>query len=73
MRQFQVVLTPDLEDGGYNVTVPNLPGCISEGETVEEALENAKDAITLYLEYLREQGELLEDGQTSIVATVEVD
>jgi predicted RNase H-like HicB family nuclease len=38
------------EDGGYTVYVPSLPGCISEGETREEALSNIKEAIKLYLE-----------------------
>lgn len=44
-----VVLEPS-EDGGYTVYVPALPGCISEGETVEDALENIQEAILLYLE-----------------------
>lgn len=38
------------EDGGYTVYVPSLPGCISEGETIEEALQNIQEAIALYLE-----------------------
>jgi predicted RNase H-like HicB family nuclease len=38
------------DEGGYTVYVPSLPGCISEGETEEEALENIKEAIELYLE-----------------------
>ncbi len=37
------------EDGGYTVFVPSLPGCISEGNTKKEALENIKEAIGLYL------------------------
>ncbi|MHA1581359.1 MAG: type II toxin-antitoxin system HicB family antitoxin [Candidatus Baldrarchaeia archaeon] len=45
----KVVLEPQ-EEGGYTVYVPSLPGCISEGESVEEALENIKEAISLYLE-----------------------
>jgi len=49
MTTFKVLLEPQ-EEGGYTVTVPNLPGCISEGETVEEAIENIKDAIRGYLE-----------------------
>jgi len=47
--KIKVVLEPQ-EEGGYTVYVPSLPGCISEGETVEEALENIKEAISLYLE-----------------------
>jgi len=38
------------EDGGYTVFVPSLPGCISEGDTKEEALKNIREAIDLYLE-----------------------
>jgi len=38
------------EEGGYTVYVPSLPGCISEGDTEEEALANIKEAIELYLE-----------------------
>ena len=37
-------------DGGYTAIVPSLPGCISEGDTKEEALRNIKEAIELYLE-----------------------
>jgi len=52
----QVILIPD-ETGGYTVEVPSLPGCISEGDTVEEALVNIKEAIELYIESLIEDGE----------------
>ena len=38
------------EDDGYTVYVPSLPGCISEGETKEEALKNIREAIDLYIE-----------------------
>jgi predicted RNase H-like HicB family nuclease len=38
------------EDGGYTVNVPALPGCISEGDSAEEALANIQEAIDLYLE-----------------------
>ena len=40
------------DEGGYTAHVPALPGCISEGETVEEALANIQEAIALYLEVL---------------------
>ena len=45
----KVVLEPS-EEGGYTVLVPSLPGCISEGNTREEALQNIREAIGLYLE-----------------------
>lgn len=38
------------DEGGYTVYVPSLPGCISEGETREEALENIREAVALFLE-----------------------
>jgi len=47
--RFKVVLEP-CEEGGYTVYVPSLPGCISEGDTVEESLKNIKEAIELHLE-----------------------
>ncbi len=47
--KLRVVLEPSSE-GGYTVWVPSLPGCVSEGETAEEALDNIREAIELYLE-----------------------
>ena len=48
----QVILIPD-ETGGYTVEVPSLPECISEGDTIDEALANIKDAIDLYVASLQ--------------------
>ena len=47
--KIQIVLEPS-DEGGFTVYVPSLPGCISEGDTREEAMENIKEAISLYLE-----------------------
>ena len=47
--KLRVVLEPS-DEGGFTVTVPALPGCISQGETREEALRNIREAIELYLE-----------------------
>lgn len=47
--RLKVILEPS-DEGGYTVYVPSLPGCISEGETLDEALENIREAIELYLE-----------------------
>jgi predicted RNase H-like HicB family nuclease len=47
--KLQIVLEPS-EEGGFTVSVPSLPGCISEGDTREEALRNIREAIELYLE-----------------------
>jgi len=55
-KRFKVILEWDENDGGYTVTVPALPGCITEGDTIQEALENAHEAIKGYLEALKLQG-----------------
>ena len=47
--RLKVILEPG-DEGGYTVYVPSLPGRISEGETLDEALENIREAIELYLE-----------------------
>ncbi len=47
--KIRVVLEPS-EEGGFTAVVPSLPGCISEGETRDEALANIREAIELYLE-----------------------
>jgi predicted RNase H-like HicB family nuclease len=49
-RRFKVILHPDLEDGGYWVECPELPGCSSQGDSVEESLDMIKDAIKGHLE-----------------------
>ena len=48
MKQ-KIVLTPS-EEGGYTAYIPALPGCISEGDTKEDALSNIREALELYLE-----------------------
>jgi len=69
---YTVVLTP--ERGAYAVSVPALPGCVTFGTTVEEAIEMAREAIGLWIEDLIEQGEPVpletEPSRTAIV-TVE--
>lgn len=50
------------EAGGYVVTVPALPGCATQGETYEEAIAMAKEAIELYLEVMAEDGEQIPDA-----------
>jgi predicted RNase H-like HicB family nuclease len=57
---FKVVLQPS-EEGGYTALVPSLPGCISEGDTAEEAMENVREAIEPYLEPL-DDGEAVNEG-----------
>ncbi|MGV1047745.1 MAG: type II toxin-antitoxin system HicB family antitoxin [Solirubrobacterales bacterium] len=54
-HEFEVILQPE-SDGGFSVSVPALPGCHTQGETREEALAMAKDAIAGYLEVLADEG-----------------
>jgi predicted RNase H-like HicB family nuclease len=64
--ELTVVLEP-AEEGGFTVYVPSLPGCISEGDTKEEALENIKEALALYLE--SDTNELVEfQGEKVLIA-----
>jgi antitoxin HicB len=55
--KYMAVFEPDKEVGGFTVTIPALPGCISEGDTFEEALANIKEAAELYLEVAGHQKE----------------
>ena len=60
------------KDGGYTVTVPSLPGCISEGDTFDEALKNIKEAITLYLEVMKKDKEKIKEEEEIIITPVKV-
>ena len=53
---YRILLRKEPE-GGYTVTVPSLPGCVTYGESIEEATEMAKEAIELYLESLKAHNE----------------
>ena len=61
--KLKVILEPG-DEGGFTVYVPSLPGCISEGDTMEEAMQNIRAAIDLYLEeeplVLSEKAQVLE-------------
>lgn len=71
MRHFTVVMTH--EDGGYVVTVPALPGCVTEGDGFDEALENARDVVRLYLESLEARNlPIPEETVPSQLAAVEI-
>ncbi|NTV66297.1 MAG: type II toxin-antitoxin system HicB family antitoxin [Chlorobaculum sp.] len=60
--RLRVVLEPS-DEGGYTVLVPSLPGCISEGETREEALQNIQEAIALYLEPVEDDADFSEKAE----------
>ena len=54
MKEFDVVIIED-ETGGYVAFVPALPGCHTQGDTLEELMNNAKEAINLYIETLEKE------------------
>ncbi|WP_367354794.1 type II toxin-antitoxin system HicB family antitoxin [Atribacter sp.] len=66
--KLRIVLEPSPE-GGYTVYVPSLPGCISEGDSLEEALENIREAIDLYLEPVEDDFVI---DQKGIIQEIEV-
>jgi predicted RNase H-like HicB family nuclease len=58
MMKYQVIFTFDSEYEGYVAVVPVLPGCVSQGKTMNEAIENIKDAIKGYLYVQAKYGQL---------------
>jgi predicted RNase H-like HicB family nuclease len=69
-RRYTIILYPDTEEGGYTVVVPALPGCITQGETIEEAIAMGKDAIQLYVETLLADGLPVPEEQEHLQAIV---
>ena len=67
--QYGVIIHP-ADEGGYWSEVPILPGCVSQGETLDETVANTREAIEQWLVYLREKGEAAPQGD--IVLTVDV-
>jgi predicted RNase H-like HicB family nuclease len=66
------VLIHTAEEGGYWVEVPALPGCFSQGETLDEALANIQEAIELHVESLREEGQDIPQDRGFVIGRVEV-
>ena len=64
--KYTVILEP-ADEGGYVVSCPALPGCISQGESLEETLENIKEAILLVIEVLQEENEPIPNETPEIV------
>jgi len=65
--EYTAVFEPDAKVGGFTVTIPSLPGCISEGDTFEEALSNIEEAATLYLETIRDERHELPSESRGVV------
>jgi predicted RNase H-like HicB family nuclease len=65
--KLHIVLEPS-EEGGYTATVPALPGCISEGDTKEQALKNIEEAIRLYLDNVDDDSNFAPDAEVIEIA-----
>ncbi len=70
-QTFQLVFEADPQ-GGYTVTVPALPGCITYGKDMQEARAMAREAIELYLEDMAEKGEDAPEPDTTLFGMVQV-
>ena len=69
VRTYRIVLKPEPE-GGYTVVVPALPGCITYGENVNEAISMAEEAIELYVEELQLRNEEVPDDSNTLEYSV---
>ena len=71
--RYKIMLRKEPE-GGYTVIVPSLPGCVTYGETVEEAIRMAKEAIELYLESIKKHGkEIPAEDEEVLEYTLKID
>ena len=64
------IIIHSAEEGGYWVEVPALSGCYSQGETVEEAITNTREAIELHIQVLSEEGEAIPKDEGFIISRV---
>ncbi len=71
MSKYSVYLEP-AEEGGYIVSCPQLPGCVTQGETLDEALDMIKDAIQGYIASLEKHGETVPPGIGEAIEKIEV-
>ena len=69
---YRILLNREPE-GGYTVTVPALPGCVTYGENVDEAIVMAKEAIELYIESLVEHNEPIPDESNTLEYSITLD
>lgn len=69
---YTVVFEPDEISGGYNIVVPALPGCFTQGDTLEEAKENAIDAIQCHLGGLLKDGEKIPESKEDFISKLSI-
>ena len=74
MRHYTILLHPDKEQGGYWVSVPALPGILTQGDTLEEAIAMAREAIELHIRgMIRDGEEIPEDDAGTQALSIDVD
>ena len=69
--EYTIIMHP-AEEGGYWVEVPALPGCLSQGETIEEALANIKEAIEAHLIAIKKEGKKTPKDQILVMSHIEI-
>jgi antitoxin HicB len=65
LHTYRILLNKEPE-GGYSVSVPSLSGCFTYGDTIDEAIEHAREAIAVYIESLVAHGETVPDDQNTL-------
>ena len=70
--RFNIILEP-AEEGGFNVIVPALDGCYTQGETQQDALDNAREAMVCYIEGLEKLNELKKGTLHNIISKARID
>lgn len=70
--QYSVIYEVDFEDGGYIASIPSLPGCHTQGDTLEEAEKNIKEATEVYLTSLKKMRASVPEEEKIYHGTVEV-
>jgi predicted RNase H-like HicB family nuclease len=71
MHEYTIIIHP-AEEGGFWVEVPTLPGCFSQGESIEDAMRNVREAIYLHIECLKEENEPVPIENDLIISRVQV-
>lgn len=70
--RFSIDVLPEQDGKGYYVVVPALPGCFSQGKTVEQAMKNAKEAIALHVKALKKNGQPIPSQDRTFHTVVEI-
>lgn len=71
-HRFAIDVIPEEDGKGYYVIVPTLPGCFSQGKTIEDALDNAQEAIALHIRSLKKQGDPVPTEENTLHTVIEV-